>query len=435
MYDLAIVGATAGGRAAARRAAERGARVALVEQGAGLAAAQFYTTALRDRARQQPGSGLAGFQAAIAQANAAIAALEEQESPLVLGDRGVDYLAECGQFVGAAGWSFATATRQLTARAWLLAPAWQARPLAIPGLEATGYLTPEQLWQQPELLPETGRLAIVGATALAVELAQSCQRFGWSVTLLAPQRLLPHLERRVAYLLQAQLEADGVEVLTESEATQARALDGQTWLQAGDRALASDALIVAAGQQPDWRGWNLAARLAIAPDGQLYLNRWLQTSQPRCFACRRSDPAIARTEAAVAVSTILGRARQSVNYRVLPILLATDPPLAAVGLTEAGARYRFGAAALAATIAAQSSSRAWLSDATTGCCTLVARRTGELLGAHALGLEAGEWIGAIALAMQQGLRVADLARLPVARPSGSELVPEVARAWLAQKFS
>ncbi len=393
--------------------------------------ALWYATALRDRAQQQPGSGLAGLQAAIARAEAAIAARTETQSPLVLGDRGVDYIAELGAFA-ADSLELTSVTRTATARAYLLAPRWRSAVPAIPGLSDLGYLTPEALWSQPDALPANCRLAVVGATGLAVSLAQSCQRLGWSVTLLVPQLTLPTLDRSVAYLLQAQLEADGVRVLTRSPVTQARALDGQTWLQAGDQAIAVDAVVLASGEVPDFAGWQLGERVALLPNGQVRVNAYLQTSQPQIFACRRSDPAIATVEAAIASHNARHRRRRRMSYRALPIALPTQPPLAAVGWPEDWARRCLGNAVVTATAPAQWSSQALLLETTTGCCKLVAHRNGELLGAHACGWGAEEWIGAIALAMQQGLRVADLAALTVPQPSGSELVPLVAQAWLAR---
>ena len=434
-YDLVILGATAAGRAAASFAAARGARVALIEQGLGLAAAPFYTAALRDRAQQQPGSGLVGFQAAVAQAEAAIAALEAQQSPLALGDRGVDYIAEFGLWALGPGLTWVTPQRTLTGRAGLLTPAWQTRPPDSPGLGAADYWRPEQLWAQPDRLPPTGRLAILGATILAVELAQSCQRLGWEVTLVAPQVLLPALDRTVVTLLQAHLEAAGVTVLTHSAVTQVRALGGQTWLQAGDRALEVEAVVLAAGLQPDYQDWNLAGRVAIAPEGRLRVNRWLQTSQPSLFACQRSTPAIATAEALVAARQALGDSRQPLSYRSWPIAIATTPPMAAVGLPETAAPRYGHESVLAVTVPSDQASGALLQNLPTGCCKLIARRSGELLGAHALGPGAEDWISAIALAMEQDLRVADLAQLTVVQPSGSELIPRIAQAWLARAGS
>ncbi|NJL01255.1 MAG: NAD(P)/FAD-dependent oxidoreductase [Spirulinaceae cyanobacterium SM2_1_0] len=431
-YDLAIVGATAAGRAAALGAAARGVRVALLEQGVGLAQAKLYTTALCAHAQQQPGSGIGGLQAAIAKANWAIAALSEQQSAWVLGDRGVDYIAEFGQFSSGPTLDLATATRQLHATRYLLTPGWRSRLPQLAGLNEAGYLTPEQIWADPQCLLTARRLAILGATALAVELAQSLQRLGWSVTLLAPQQLLPTLDRTVAYWLQAQLEADGVEVLTHSAVTQVRTLDGQKWLQAGDQAIAVDEIMLACGLQPELSDWQLGERLAITANGQLQVNARLQTAHPHIFACRRSDAAIAVAEAAIAVANALGQPRQTMSYHALPIAIATDPPLAAVGWTETWARQQLAAEALITTVQAAQASRAQLLDATTGGCKLIARRDGEILGAHAFGLAAAEWIGAIAFAIQQGLPVADLAAMPVTQPSASELIPLVARAALKQ---
>jgi pyruvate/2-oxoglutarate dehydrogenase complex dihydrolipoamide dehydrogenase (E3) component len=145
-------------------------------------------------------------------------------------------------------------------------------------------------------------------------------------------------------------------------------------------------------------------------------------------------PHLSRYEAAVAVKNALFVFPWfRLDARCLPQVIFTHPPLARVGMTEAEARARYGRAVFTAQQPYKILPQAQILGETTGFCKLVAHRRGQILGAHAVGAEAGEFIGIVALAMQQKLKVSRLANLFLPDFTLSAILQETAREWQYQR--
>jgi len=329
-----------------------------------------------------------------------------------------------------------TGDRQLAGRAYLLATGYRPRLPTIEGLAATGYITFTDLPQQ-ESLPE--RLVILGSDPIGITLAQFLVRWGVQVTLVTSGRLLPAEDEEMAYGIQTQLEAEGVQVRCRQGVSRVRTLEGEKWLQLGTEAIATDEILVAVGSEPDLEALNLAATGVKQYRGEVILNRKLQTSHPRIYGCGAVAggypwPHIARYEAGVVVKNVLGLPLFTVNYQALPWIIPTDPPLARVGLTEAQARRRYGQDVAVLRQSFQSLTRAQIQGVTVGRCKLVVGRGGKLLGAHIWGAEAGEMIGTVALAMAKGLGVGTLAQTCWLAPTFCEILGQTASQWRQQRL-
>lgn len=94
-----------------------------------------------------------------------------------------------------------------------------------------------------ETLPQ--RITIVGGSLLSLEVAQTLARFDKDITLVFKERrILPQEEPETSRLIQAQLEAEGIEILTDSPVTQIKEIAGTQWLQAGDRAIETELIFL-----------------------------------------------------------------------------------------------------------------------------------------------------------------------------------------------
>jgi pyruvate/2-oxoglutarate dehydrogenase complex dihydrolipoamide dehydrogenase (E3) component len=462
-YDLVILGGSRVARFAAIAASQLKARVALVEPDTaiGLEAIDLFHHSLLQATRMvkqlrgidryglaQQGSSqkfetenpeiqleyLRQRAIAIAQAQS------EASSPVILAARGVDVIFGQGEFHRRPQLGLTVNGRDLRSRTYLLAPS--SRPI-IPQIEGLGSatkpgvvtLTAESLAQSGLLKTLPEQIIVVGDAPRSIELAQVFAQLGSQVTLIVSRdRLLPREDAEAAGLIQAQLESEGIRILTQTTVTQVKRLDGKTWVQAGHQVLEADQVLLSMGQQPHLETLNLeAAGVKHQPWG-IPVNPKLQTTNPRIYACGDvlggySLAHIAQYEAEIALKNALFYPNAQVNYYKIPWTVFTQPELARVGLTEHQAQQQFGQEIQVLRQFSKMLSNAQLQGELTGFCKLIVRRNGKILGAHLVGPTASEMIAAIALAMQQNLSVQALAQIGAIAPSWSELLQQTAAQW------
>ncbi|MGL5833394.1 MAG: FAD-dependent oxidoreductase [Waterburya sp.] len=336
--------------------------------------------------------------------------IQHQNSLTNLAALGVDVIPGRGEFCTLPHLAFQTAHRKLRSRAFVLATGANYVADFIDQQDTNDYLTLRDLWQT-DLSTLGQNIIVVGGDPLALELAQTLARFEKTVTLVTAQpRILPQEDLEFALLLQAQLETEGVKLYLNSPVSQLKILDGQKWLQAGDRALTADQVIMADTRQPNIGGLNLARVNVKYNRHKVYVNRKLQTSNPHIYACGDviggySQPNIARYEANLILKNTLWFPWYKVNYQALPWVISTQPTFARVGLTTLQAQRQYGADLYLVTEYFQSLERSPIADSSTGMCKLLIRANGEIVGCSLMGDRAEELITAIALMMQHKIKL------------------------------
>ncbi|NDJ24709.1 FAD-dependent oxidoreductase [Nostoc sp. B(2019)] len=459
-YDVVIIGGSLAGHYAALAATQLHATVALVESKVNYGF--IYHQAINEISNLAQNKGdVAGFginsiyadssqtcdryvawQEAMLYAHGVVSNIQEHNSPAILAAQGVDVIVGNGQFQSSPQLAFVVNNRPLRARTYLLASGSRPAIPEIDGLQATGYLTLSDIWQSLNERTLPKNWVIIGGIPQSIEIAQTLARLGCSVTLVVKYPfILPNIDPEIAVLLQAQLEVDGVRLLTEKLVTQVRRIEDKKWVQAGDKAIETDEILVATGQQPNLESLNLATVGVKWHQRRLVVNDKLQTTNHHIYACGDiiggyDFANVANCEAKIALKNALFFPKLKVNYRCIPWAVFSQPMLAQVGLTEAQAKRQFNRDEVLVlrqyfkTVAA-----AQLQDETTGICKLIVLRNGEILGASILGIEAGELINLIALAMSQKIRVRHLADLSPVYPSFSEVLEQTAREWSKQRLN
>lgn len=450
-YDLVVIGGSSAGVYAAVAAARLKARVALVELGPGETGSLDHTlmevgrVAHQMRAAAQfgvyPPEATLGVSVrcdrAMQWAEAVVSILAERNSRANLESLGVEVVFGAGQFCQPL--SFTVNGRQLRARAYLIATGIHNVRPDIPGLETIGYLTREDIFQlnSPRRAQWPQELLVIGGELVGTQLSQTLTRLGSQVTLVAEgPHILAQEDPEAARLIQAQLEAEGVRILTRSRVTQAKRIDGKKWVLAGAQAIETSDILLTVGQRPSEKlteELNLAAvGVTVGPQG-IEVNNKLQTSHSQIYACGEVIGGyqldhVANYEAGVALKNALFWPIFQVNYRAIPWAVLTDPELARVGLTEVQASRRFGRVQVLKQFY-KTLDRAQMRGETTGFCKLIVQGNGTVLGAHLVGPAAGEVVHLIALAMRQGLKVRALAELVHISPTFSEISSKTARVW------
>jgi pyruvate/2-oxoglutarate dehydrogenase complex dihydrolipoamide dehydrogenase (E3) component len=369
-------------------------------------------------------------------ANAISRNLNQINSLANLAAQGVDIIIGNGQFKSSRKLSFNVNQRRLSSRTYLLANGSSPLIPHIPGLDKIEYLTLANIWQYLETTTLPENWLILGGVPQSLEIAQVLARFGCKVTLIVKySSILPNLDAEISQLLTAQLEVDGVRVLTQTKVTQIRQIDDKKWVQAGNQAIETDAILIATGQQPHLEHLNLPAVGVKWHHNHLVVNEKLQTTNHRIYACGDViggyDIAnIGNYEANIAVENALFFPRRKVNYESVPWGIYSQPQVAQVGLTEMQAKNQYSHnQVLVFKQYFKIATAAQIQGEITGICKLIVLENGKILGCAILGTAAEELINLISLAIAQNIKIEHLAKLSPVYPSFSEILTETAREW------
>lgn len=454
-YDVLVLGAGPAGTAAALRAAELGAGVAVAEGrrvgGTCVNSGCVPTRVLAKAARLMRdirGAGDYGivvgeprvvWSDTVAHVRAAIEQVQgSKRSAQTLAGAGAELFTEgSARFLDAHTVQLRDTGRILSAEAIILCIGGRSRRLPIPGAELA--VTAEQVLDLAEL---PASIAIVGSGYTGVQLTTVFSAFGARVTLLEVQpRILPGADHDVAQALADSYARQGVAVETGVEGIErVEATPGGRRLvyrrEGRQEAVDADVVLLSVGWPARVEGLDLDAAGVRTEHGYVTVDDHLRTSVPHIYAAgdvigRAMLVQAADVEAdAAAVNAVLGPTR-TVRHALLPSGGFTDPDHAGVGLTEHEARER-DRDCLVAYVPYAEMERAIIDSRTTGFLKLIAdRRRSMLLGAHAAGENAVEVIQAVTTAMAAGVDVATLGRVEFAYPTYTAIVGAAAKRLLA----
>ena len=287
----------------------------------------------------------------------------------------------------------------------------------IPGLHEAGFLTSEQALSL-DALPAS--MIIIGGGSIGLEFAQLFARFGVRVMVLESG---PHVARaeepEIGQALVRYLEDEKVRICANVTIGQVERRDGEYFVHIETNGKPeichAERLLVATGRRPNTSGFGLEeAGVAMGPKGEIQVDDHLQTTNPDIYAAGDciGDPMyvyVAAYAGGLAAENALSGVGRVYNLSALPHVTFTDPQIASVGLTERQAKAQ-GLRVQTAVLPLEHVPRALAARNTKGLIKLVAEEdTGRLLGAPVLAAEAGEVIQEATLAIRFGLTVQDIA--------------------------
>jgi glutathione reductase (NADPH) len=312
-----------------------------------------------------------------------------------------------------------------SARHVLIASGAKPRPLPMPGADLV--ISSDQFL---ELTALPKRIVFIGGGYISFEFAHLAVRAGAEVSIChqRPQPLKGFDPDLVAHLVTAS-QALGIQVQanTQVRAIAQRAGDLQVQLatEEGQRTLVADLVVHGAGRVPDVADLDLEAAGVASNERGVLVNAYLQSvSNPAVYAAGDAAASgglpltpVASAEGRVASHNLLHGNQQQVDYRGVPSVVFTIPPLAAVGLSEREAK----AQGLPYVVCTAETSDWYSSRRTneqhTAHKVLVEAETDRILGAHLLGSGTEEMINLFGLAIRHGLRRADLKAMIYAYPT------------------
>jgi pyruvate/2-oxoglutarate dehydrogenase complex dihydrolipoamide dehydrogenase (E3) component len=268
----------------------------------------------------------------------------------------------------------------------------------------------------------------VGGGDTGLQVASIFNAFGTRVQLFqAAPRIIPAADESVAAEVAGALRKSGIEIreqfgtITSFEKTAGGVrmnFSGHGASAAAEAAL----VVVAVGWIANTKALNLpAAGVELNQRGFIKVDEYLQSSAPQVLAAGDATGQLmlmpqALQQGFVAATNAVHGPRSAYTSEINPVGSFTDPEYAQVGLTEAEARQAHDS--FSVVVRFDCVTRTIIDGRTTGFCKLlVDRATHRLLGCHVVGERAVELVQLAATAMAGGLRVQDLARIPMALPT------------------
>jgi len=454
-YDLIVIGTGPGGYVCAIRAAQLGMKVAVVEKrkthgGTCLNVGCIPSKALLHASEmfETAGHDFAALGISIGKPKLDMAAMMKHKDDTVGANvNGVGFLLKKNKVDAFFGHGAITAPGKVSVTAEdgtvtaletkniVIATGSDVAPL--PGVavdektivSSTGALTLEKV---------PGKLVVVGAGVIGLELGSVWARLGAKVTVVEYlDRILPGMDMEVAKQFQRMLEKQGFTYMLSHKVSSVTGGKGAKVVvepAAGGEAqtLDADVVLVAIGRRPYTDGLGLEAVGVAMERGRIVIDDHFKSSADGIYAIGDvvRGPMLAHKaeDEGVAVAEILGGQHGHVNYEVIPGVVYTSPEVASVGRTEeelktAGVAYKVGKFPFTANGRARA-----MRHADGFVKVLADAATDRVLGVHILGHGAGELIGEAAVLMEFGGSAEDLARTCHAHPTMSEAVKEAALA-------
>ncbi|GAB3660408.1 NAD(P)/FAD-dependent oxidoreductase [Zhihengliuella somnathii] len=364
--DLIVIGAGAVGENVADYATRRGARVMLIESDLVGGECSYWAcmpskALLRSGHAVRAASRLDGARSAVSGRLNASAVLQRRTAFT----SGWDDAGQA-EWVSKAGIQLVRGRARLTGRGRVAVgrEVYTARAVAlatgsVPVLPAIDGLAEARPWGTREATSAAEvppRLAVIGGGVAGCELALAFSSLGSEVTLLARGGLLSHEEPFVGEYVASGLAAEGVDVRTGATPSRVdRAADGTVVIHVeGGEEIAADEALVAAGRRPAVDDLGLDAvgisndftvddTMLVAGTDWLYavgdVNARAPLTHQGKYQARAAGEAIAaRLQGVPVADSRWGAHAATADHMAVPRVVFTDPEVAGVGLTAAGAR-------------------------------------------------------------------------------------------------
>ncbi len=438
-FDFLVLGGGSGGIAAAVRAAEYGARSAVVEShklggtcvnvGCVPKKVMWYGASIahvledsRDYGFEVDGTRFDWSRLKVSR-DAYVARLNEAYRSR-LDSNDIAHICGRGRFVGER--AVEVNGDRLSADHVLIAvggaPTWPDIPGAELGISSDGFF-------ELERCPE--RVVVVGGGYIAVELSGMFQALGAEVSMVIRRDLpLRGFDQSIRQALHEALKESGIEVLSETQVERvARNGEGLSVnLTQGRRLDHVDTLLWAIGRAPSTDGLQLeAAGVETRNGGAINTDAYQNTSAKCVYAVGDVTGHHELTPVAIAAGRRLsdrifgGMDDRKLDYELIPTVVFSHPTIGTVGLTEAEARSKYGDLVRSYEVQFTPMYHAFTKKKHKTVMKLVVVGEEErIVGCHILGLGADEMLQGFAVAVRMGATKQDFDNTVAIHPTSSE---------------
>ncbi|MAX17655.1 MAG: dihydrolipoyl dehydrogenase [Nitrospina sp.] len=442
-FDVAIIGGGSAGYAAASSAQSLGAQVAIIDPGplGGLCILKgcMPTKAILRSSDIMALMGRAkefGIQSV--EAKAQLSAINDRKNKLIkeFADYRIEQLnsprftliEEQAQFISP--YEIKIGNKFLKARSFIIATGSVIANYPILGLEETGFVTSDDVLKMREA-PDS--IIVLGAGAVAVELAQFLLRIGVKVTLLQrSQHILSKGDEDLARPVESRFREEGMNLYTSTKILRAeKTLEGSVIYfkhEGKEKKVCARYILQALGRRPNIDSLHLDLAKVEIQKSCIPVDSKMKTNQPHIFAVGDVNGIhevvhIAIQQGEIAGYNAINTANEKeVDNRLKASVVFTDPGVASVGLSEKECQAN-NIPYLTASYSFDDHGKSMCLGETYGHVKLLCHpASGEVLGGHIVGPEAGELIHEIITLMHFRGTVKDMLEIPHYHPTLAEIL-------------
>ena len=440
-FDLFVIGAGSGGIATARRAAEYGAKVGIVEfdrlggtcvnRGCVPKKLMVYASHFPNSFEAASGYGWT-VGASEFDWKTMITAVNNEVDRLngiyqrMLDKSGVKVYEGRGRFVDSH--TIAIGEEKVTAEKILIAVGGKpVKPDSIPGIEHT--ITSREIFHVQE---QPKHIVILGGGYIGAEFACILKGLGSKVTqIIRADKILRGFDEDIRSEIQSQMQEHGINVINNVQdlaiAKTDAGLEITVKTESGEETIVADSISLAAtGRKPRLENLGLENTKVEVINGAVAVNEYSQTAEEHIYAVgdctdRVNLTPVAIQEGRAFADTHFGGQSKQMAYDNIPTAIFTTPEAATVGLTEAEAREKYGDAVKIY----RSKFRPMFytlpnMQVKTLMKLIVDSNTDKVVGAHMVGDSAAEIIQGVAIAVKMGATKAEFDATVGIHPSSAE---------------
>ena len=283
-------------------------------------------------------------------------------------------------------------------------------------------------------------LIVIGGGYIGLELSSVWKRLGSNVTVVEfLDHIIPGMDKDISTEFLKILHKQGINFKLDSKVTAVTVVKNKAIVDFTNKKtekkerIECDKVLVAVGRKSNFNEDISKLNIKLDSQRKIEVNNRFETSIKNIYAIGdviNKGPMLAHKaeDEGIAVAEIIAGQAGHVNYNIIPAVIYTTPEVASVGKTEQQLikekiNYKTGKFPFMA------NSRAKAINESDGFVKiLVDQKTDKVLGAHIIGLHAGEMIAELAVAMEFGASSEDIARTCHAHPTFSEAIKEAALA-------
>ncbi|AZB44059.1 FAD-dependent oxidoreductase [Bacillus sp. FJAT-42376] len=451
-YDLIVIGGGSGGLTAASGAASFGAKVALIEKRSTLGgdclhvgcvpskalihqANEFFTG--KKVAAEQGFKLTADFEKVKASIQTSIQTIQDHDSDERFEQMGVDVFHGTAEFTGTH--EVRVNGETITGKRFVIAVGSSPLIPDIEGLKEAGFQTNETIFSM-ESFPE--KLAIIGGGPIGVEMGQAFARMGSKVTVIdRSSKILSKEDEEIRDFMTGQLSKElTIYSNTEVEKISVSETGKVVHVKTGEKkeAIEADEILLAMGRVPNTKGLNCeTAGINLNDHGHVIVNEYLQSSQKHIFAAGDVTGQYIFTHAAgqegktIVQNAVFG-VKSKISYENMPWNVYTRPEVFHLGLTEKEAEEKHGKI----TVYKKRLNEVdrFVTEQESGFIKLIMDQKGKIIGAHAAGEGAGDWMQSVVMAKTNGDKLRSLSGMVYPYPNRAAAIQTAADLYWREKL-
>ncbi|MFZ0475163.1 MAG: NAD(P)/FAD-dependent oxidoreductase [Halobacillus sp.] len=452
-YQIAVIGGGSGGLTVAAGAASFGASVALIERKSELGGDCLHygcmpSKAMIEAAREVHQAGQYSdftesdydrlFTSAMERVAEAVQDVQNHDSKDRFIKLGIDIYEAEAQFIDEH--TLRVGEETISAKRFVIATGSSPMVPPIQGIDSIDYITNESIFS---LRKRPASLGVIGGGIIGSELAQAMSRLGVEVTVVeGGQQILAKEDKEITELAEGLLSEE-MKVITGAKVERLESTNEGVKIHytkdGSANSLNVEKLLVATGRKANIDGLGLEQAGVETSNGSIAVDAAMRTTQRHIYAvgdCNGSMPFthVAGMEGKIAVSNAVFGLSRKASYERVPWVVYTAPEIYHLGLTEEEAKDQYGEKLLTFKTKLADNDRFMAERHTEGLVKVLTTNRGRIVGAHAIGEGAGEWMQEIGTVQALNKKFQAISNIIHPYPAKNNAVSQTADLYWREKL-